>query len=49
LSLIVNLSRQLNLAENEEELTSYFPSFMWILRDFSLKLIDSEGNPITAR
>jgi hypothetical protein len=49
LSLIVNLSKQLNLAEDEEELSSYFPSFMWILRDFALKLIDSEGNHITSK
>ena len=49
LSLIVNLSKQLNLADTEDDLSSYFPSFMWILRDFALKLIDVDGNPITSK
>ena len=42
LSLIVNLSKNLNKSK-------YFPSFLWILRDFALKLEDNEGNLITAK
>jgi hypothetical protein len=45
LSLVVNLSKSLQIkndskAEDPDELAEYFPSFMWILRDFALKLID---------
>ncbi|MBK8156838.1 MAG: hypothetical protein IPK55_13025 [Streptococcus sp.] len=27
----------------------YFPSFMWVVRDFSLQLKDRDGEDITAR
>jgi hypothetical protein len=46
LSLIVNLSKQLQIKNSindesdPEEISKYFPSFMWIVRDFSLKLLD---------
>lgn len=32
-----------------EDLGQYFPSFLWVLRDFSLKLEDEEGNEISAK
>ena len=34
---------------DQDELAEYFPSFMWVLRDFALQLLDSEGNKITSR
>lgn len=43
LSLAINLSAQL------EDLGDYFPSFLWVLRDFSLKLEDEQGNEISAK
>ena len=43
-----NLSFIINLAKNLKE-KNFFPSFLWILRDFSLKLEDNEGNLITAK
>ena len=59
LSLILNLSKSLKIRNNsnslntkdddEEEMAKYFPSLLWILRDFALKLEDSEGNVITAK
>jgi len=34
--------------QNEnEDLGDHLPSFMWIIRDFALKLIDGVGNKIT--
>jgi hypothetical protein len=30
-----------------EEMAEYFPSFLWILRDFALRMEDVEGNIIT--
>jgi hypothetical protein len=54
LSLIVNLTKQLQIRANDaaadvEELANYFPSFLWVLRDFALQLVDPSGNPITTR
>jgi len=43
LSLAINLSAQI------EDLGEYFPSFLWVLRDFSLKLEDETGNEISAK
>jgi len=37
--------------ENSEakDLSAYFPSFLWVIRDFALKLINPEGDPITSK
>ena len=52
LSLIVNLSKQIQVKSGQasvDDISTYFPSFLWILRDFALKLIDSQGNPISTK
>jgi hypothetical protein len=55
LSLIVNLSKELQIKSetleeaDPEEFHKYFPTFLWVVRDFALKLIDNEGNDITPR
>ena len=54
LSLILNLSKNIKLRNSsfkneEEEMGKYFPSLLWLLRDFALKLEDNEGNVITAK
>lgn len=55
ISLIVNMSKHLQVRSqaggetDPEELKFYFPSFLWVLRDFALKLTDTKGNPISAR
>lgn len=55
LSLIVNLSKQLQIKnsqavdEDPDEVAKYFPSFMWVVRDFTLRLLDPEGNPLTSK
>ena len=58
LSLIVNLSKEIQIksrkiqdgiCEDPEELARYFPSFMWVVRDFSLKLLDTYGNQINSK
>lgn len=40
-----------NKEENSDakELASYFPSFLWVIRDFALRLVDAEGVAITAK
>ena len=55
LSLVVNLTKhiQIKSKNNEEvgteEYAPYFPSFMWVVRDFALRLVDSEGEVLTPK
>lgn len=54
ISLIVSLTKQLQIRSSDSELdvdeaANYFPTFLWVLRDFSLQLIDTSGNPITSK
>ena len=58
LSFIINLGKNIKLRNNEidgnninkeNELIEYFPSLFWLLRDFSLKLEDKNGNTITSK
>ena len=54
LSLVVNISKNLqanNKGEklDDDEFAKNFPSFFWVLRDFSLQLKDPQGNPITPK
>ena len=54
LSFVLNLSKTIkiksvNKEDNEEELAEYFPTLLWLLRDFSLKLEDKDGNVITEK
>jgi len=32
-----------------DEIAKYFPSFLWVIRDFSLRLLDTYGNQITQK
>ena len=53
LNFVINLSKFIKLKSGEgetdpEELANLFPSFLWVLRDFSLQLIDDDGEIITA-
>jgi hypothetical protein len=32
-----------------EEYGMHFPSFVWVVRDFTLQLVDVEGEPITSK
>jgi len=54
LSFILNLSQTIKLSNdsnktNPNELAKHFPSFFWLLRDFTLKLVDQEGNKISSK
>jgi len=53
---VINLTKHIHLksgAANEdvdpEEYSEYFPSFMWVVRDFSLQLVDQDGEVITSK
>jgi len=48
LSFVLNLSKTIKLKnsfkeDNKDELAQYFPCFLWLLRDFSLRLVDKNG------
>ena len=32
-----------------DELAKFFPSFMWVVRDFTLRLLDTDGNKINSK
>ena len=57
LALVINLSKKVRMKAGEgdeseediDEMTKIFPSFVWILRDFALKLEDSDGNQINSK
>ena len=54
LSFVLNLSKNLKLKnsfkeDNKNELSQYFPCFLWLLRDFSLRLVDKNGKNITEK
>jgi len=54
LSLVVNLSKNLQISKNEkcddpDALAEFFPSFLWIIRDFTLKLVDEDMNTISSK
>ena len=53
LSFVINLSKNIQLKgkyENDpEELSALFPSFLWLVRDFSLQLVDDDGDTITPK
>lgn len=56
LSLVINLTKHIHLKSNAmseetdpEEYSQYFPSFLWVVRDFALQLVDQEGEPISSK
>jgi hypothetical protein len=48
LSELIN-ARQSNADSNNSDLKVYFPSFLWLVRDFSLKLTDEQNRTITPK
>jgi len=56
LSLVVQLTRHIHVKEltkgesdDGTHFSAHFPTFMWVVRDFALKLVDDEENDIDAR
>jgi len=56
LSFIANLTKHIKVrssndgavaAEDGQEFQKFFPSFLWVVRDFVLDLVDEDGDPIT--
>jgi hypothetical protein len=53
LSFVINLSKNIQLKGKQEsdpeDLSALFPSFLWLVRDFSLQLVDDDGDSITPK
>jgi len=55
MSMVVNLANNIQVKEftdkivNVQQVNQYFPFMLWVLRDFSLKLEDSNGNTISSK
>ena len=55
LSLVINLTKHIRVKagdeddEEEEDIGKFFPSFLWVLRDFSLQLKDEFGDNISSK
>ncbi len=54
LNLIINLAKDIQINNNTdknstEDVAQYFPSFMWVIRDFALQLKDSQDKSISQR
>jgi len=52
LSLIINLAKDIQLKSKngesqEDDPASHFPSFLWVVRDFALQIVDQMGNKIS--
>lgn len=56
LSLVINLTKHIQIKNSglsqdvdPDEFAKYFPTFMWVVRDFTLQLVDQEGEPMTSK
>ena len=55
LSLVVNLTKHIHIKSQQsddpdgEDYAAYFPAFLWVVRDFALRLVSLEGDPITPK
>jgi hypothetical protein len=48
LNLIINLAKEIQ-SKTSEEVDAHFPSFLWVIRDFSLQIVDKDGCPIGSK
>ncbi|RLN54762.1 hypothetical protein BBJ29_007776 [Phytophthora kernoviae] len=58
LSFIANLAKHIKVSSSAEgtgsededvmQFHSFFPSFLWVVRDFTLELVDEDGDPISS-
>jgi len=56
LHLVLHLAKNIHVkskkgqdSERNTELSQYFPMFLWVLRDFHLRLIDEKGSQLTEK
>ncbi|KAL4496242.1 hypothetical protein ABPG72_012979 [Tetrahymena utriculariae] len=52
ISLIINLSKDIKVSDNnsqDQDPADFFPSFLWVVRDFALQMVDTQGQKITSK
>lgn len=53
LSLIINLAKDIQIktgkTTKDQDPAQFFPSFLWVVRDFTLKMVDLEGKPLAPK
>ena len=56
LSLVINLTKNIQIKAgggnddaDPDEYAQYFPTLMWVVRDFTLQLVDADSEPITSK
>ena len=50
LNLIINLAKDIQTkTNNTSEDAANFPSFLWVVRDFTLQIVDKNGEKITSK
>lgn len=52
MSLVLNLAKHITVKSDKqstENLSEYFPSFLWVIRDFALQLVDETGRALTTK
>jgi hypothetical protein len=56
LSLVINLTKHIHIKStgthediDPTEYSTYFPSFVWVVRDFTLALVDEDGENISSK
>lgn len=55
LSLIISLSMEIQVKSGQQgsadpdKIAEYFPSFLWVVRDFALKIEDEVGNKLSSK
>ena len=56
MSLVINLTKNIQIKASgggddtdPEEYAQYFPTLMWVVRDFTLQLVDADAEPITSK
>uniref|UniRef100_A0A7S0ES13 GB1/RHD3-type G domain-containing protein n=1 Tax=Hanusia phi TaxID=3032 RepID=A0A7S0ES13_9CRYP len=56
LSLVVNLTKHIHVRSSAQggeddgaDFAQYFPAFMWLVRDFTLQLVNHDGQPFSAK
>ena len=52
MTLIINLAKQIQMKTNRgraNNLKNHFPAFLWIVRDFALRMEDKHGCNISSK
>lgn len=54
ISLVINMAKDVKLREEggdltDEDIAMTFPDFLWLVRDFSLKLVDKDGKKLSSQ